>query len=218
MRNYIIIIFFFVTGCATHIPIDEQLPSVEYKSTDRLVFSVIDSRQRVIEGKSKDFIGVAHGVFGIPVDWHVKNAIAVEEGDKERNLSQWLQYRIVKGLENNGWDVVSVDLESVPTFDQANNILEENASKTMLILNLKEWYFSINLNWVSAFNFDTNTTVIVNLINKGETLSKDFAERDVIDEKATESPQNNILRAYRDQIKQILNDPEVKNALINYEP
>lgn len=71
----------------------------------------------------------------------------------------------------------------------------------------------MNLNWVTAFNFDTNTNIIVYEIKNGKILSKNFSGRDVIDEKANESPQNNILRAYREQLIEILSDPEVKNSL-----
>ena len=39
------------------------------------------------------------------------------------------------------------------------------------------------------------------------------AGQDVIDESASESAQNNVLRAYRDQLVQILNDDEVRAAL-----
>lgn len=35
----------------------------------------------------------------------------------------------------------------------------------------------------------------------------------MIDEKASQSPQNNILQAYRDQLMEILSDPEVMEAL-----
>ncbi|WP_444940550.1 hypothetical protein ACJJI3_18760 [Microbulbifer sp. ZKSA004] len=61
---------------------------------------------------------------------------------------------------------------------------------------LNEWYFSVNLNWVSAFNFDTNTDILVYSLEEGRLLAKNIAERDVVDEQANESPQNNILRAY----------------------
>jgi hypothetical protein len=211
--------FFFVfslclTGCVTHIPLNEQVPVIEYKNNDRLIVSVVDDRQRIKDGKARDFIGVAHAAFGIPVDWHVKHVLAVEEGDKERDLSQWLQYRVVKGLENKGWNVIGLELESVPDKVQAKSILEDNNSVKFLLMQIKEWYFSINLNWVSAFNFDTDTNVIIYEINNGEILSKNFSGRDVIDEKASESPQNNILRAYRDQLVEILSDQEVKNSLV----
>lgn len=78
---------------------------------------------------------------------------------------------------------------------------------------LNEWYFSVNLNWVSAFNFDTNTDILVYSLEEGKLLAKNIAERDVVDEQANESPQNNILRAYKAQLDQIVNDEEVRNAV-----
>lgn len=204
---------FLVAGCVPHIPFEEQVPSVEYKNNDRLVVSVIDDRQRVKDGKPRNFIGIAHGTFGIPFDWDIAKVLSVEAGDKDRDLSQWLQYRVVKGLESRGWDVVDIDLEKNPKIDQVENLMIDNNCSKMLIFQIIEWYFSMNLNWVTAFNFDTNTNIIVYEIKNGKILSKNFSGRDVIDEKANESPQNNILRAYREQLIEILSDPEVKNSL-----
>ena len=36
------------------------------------------------------------------------------------------------------------------------------------------WYFSINLNWVTAFNFDTDATIYVYEIADGKTLEKEI--------------------------------------------
>ena len=83
-----------------------------------------------------------------------------------------------------------------------------------MILNLNEWYFSINLGWVSSFNFDTDTLIQVYEIRNGKVLEKSIAGRNVIEEKSDESPQNNILRAYKAQLLEILNDPEIKNAIL----
>mgnify|MGYP003340887434 FL=1 len=85
------------------------------------------------------------------------------------------------------------------------------------MLKLKEWFFSVNLSWVSSFNFDSDVDLII--ISKGSTsdLKKTFKERDVIDEEANQSPQNHILMAYRAQLLQILMDPDVKNALMRGE-
>ncbi|WP_444915315.1 hypothetical protein [Microbulbifer sp. TRSA007] len=69
------------------------------------------------------------------------------------------------------------------------------------------------MNWVSAFNFDTNTDILIYSLEEGKLLAKNIAERDVVDEQASESPQNNILRAYKAQLDQIVNDEEVRNAV-----
>jgi len=54
-------------------------------------------------------------------------------------------------------------------------------------------------------------------MQNGKILEKKFKDRDIIDEKADESPQNNILRAYRDQLQEILNDQIVAEALRHQE-
>lgn len=129
----LLMLLLLVAGCVPHIPFDEQVPSVEYKNNDRLVVSVIDDRQRVKDGKPRNFIGIAHGSFGIPFDWDIAKVLAVENGDKDRDLSQWLQYRVVKGLESRGWNVVDIDLEKTPTIDQVKNIMIDNNRNIMLI-------------------------------------------------------------------------------------
>jgi len=210
----LLIIVLFLSGCVTHIPLNEQIPSIAYNAKDILVVTVVDNRRRVDAGKPRNFVGIAHGLFGIPSDWHIDPVLSVEEGDDDRDLSQFLQYRIVNGLRQKGWEVSSLDVMKVPTPTEAESLLKENSADTLLVLQLMEWYFSINLNWVSAFNFDTNSNVIIFKGEKDKVFTKNFSGRDVIDEKADQSHQNLILMAYREQLNEILNDPEVKAALI----
>jgi len=202
-----------MAGCVTPMPMDDQIPAVNYRNDEKVLISVIDKRKRVQEGKPKNFVGIAHGAFGIPVDWHVRQVLATEEGDKGLALSSWLQLRIVNGLNHEGWQTKAIDLNSLPDVDEAQSWMKQEDATWMIALVLNEWYFSINLNWVTAFNFDTDTDVHVFHINSGEVLLKNIKERDVIDEKASESPQNNILRAYRAQLQQILNDRDLQNVL-----
>jgi hypothetical protein len=210
---FTVFVSLYLTGCVTPIPLDQQTPKANYIETDKVLISVIDERKKVKAGKKDTFVGVAHATFGIPVDWHVANILATEEGDKNRNLSDWLELRIVNGLNKKGWNSAKVDLDNSESETQINTILQENNAVTLIKLTLHEWYFSINLNWVTAFNFDTDTTVAIHHINEGQLLNKQFKERDVIEETASESPQNNVIRAYRDQLQQMFNDPEVQKAL-----
>lgn len=202
-----------LTGCVTPIPLTEQAPKLTYQSQDKVVVAVVDNRKRVVEGKPKNYVGKAHASFGIPVDWHVNQVLATEDIDKDKNLSQFLEHRITTGLTNSGWNVVAANIDTQVNTQAAENLLKEHDAEKVLVLNLKEWYFSINLNWVTSFNFDTDTIIYVYEKEDGRTLEKNIAERDVIDEKASESPQNNVLRAYRDQLIDIFNDEEVKQAL-----
>jgi hypothetical protein len=206
------IIILMSAGCVTHIPLAEQVPPVGYASSNPIVVSVVDERDRVKQGKPKTFIGVAHGVFGIPSDLHIK-VVAVEESDTDRDLAAFLSYRLVQGLEQKGWKVMELSLSSVPTQEEALRSLTEKGAESLLILKLKEWYFSINLNWVTAFNFDSNTDVTIYRAGSGKVLEKNIAARDVIDAQASQSYQNHILMAYRDRLAKILADSEVRKAL-----
>ena len=204
-----------LAGCVTPVAVKDQLPKLDYTNNETVLISVIDERGRVKRGKPEDFIGVAHGVFGIPADWHVGQVLATEEGDEDRDLSDWLEYRIVNGLNKEGWQSRALDLNSLPDIDEAESRLIEEDASWLIALVLNEWYFSINLNWVTAFNFDTDANLHVFHIGGGKVLSKSFIGRDVIEEKGSESPQNNILGAYRAQLQQIFNDEALQNALEN---
>lgn len=204
-----------LTGCVSPIAFNQQIPELAYSPNGKVLVSVVDERKRVKEdGKKPSFIGIAHGAFGIPTSFHVAQLLATEDGDKERDLATWLQYRIANGLEQKGWQTEVKDYVSIPTPEVATTDLEATRASKLLALVLKEWYFSMNLNWVTAFNFDTNAEVYIFDVNDGNILTKEFKERDVIDEQASESPQNNVLRAYKAQLQQILNDPEVREALV----
>lgn len=201
------------TGCVSSIPFDQQLPQPAYQNDDSVLITVIDNRTRVQEGKPREFIGVAHGSFGIPFDWSVPQVLAVADGDKERDLAEFLEHRLSNGLQQKGWQAQTVKMDHLPTAAEAEAALKQANAKTLLALELKEWYFSINLNWVSDFNFDTDTNIRVYQIDNGEVLSKNITERDVVVQKASDSPQNNILIAYREQLRQIIDDPQVRGVL-----
>ncbi|WP_305405646.1 hypothetical protein [Photobacterium leiognathi] len=210
---FLLLVAFFITGCVSSIPLHEQAPDTNYNVTKKVLISVNDQRERVKEGKPEDFIGVAHATFGIPVDWHVSQVLATEEGDKEKTLADFLEHRILHGLQKQGWNVEAVKVTSGASDSEIMTLLADNQADKLIQLNINEWYFSINLNWVSAFNFDTDTLVKIYEVNDGQILEKQIAGRDVIEEKGDESPQNNVLRAYREQLVEIFSDPEVKSKL-----
>jgi hypothetical protein len=202
-----------LTGCVTHIPFDDQLPKPQYAKSGTVLISVVDNRDRVKAGKPRNFIGVAHGSFGIPFDWSVPQVLDVEDGDKNRDLSAFLQHRLTNGLQKQGWTAQPLNLTSVPSEEEAKALLLQNKADSLIVLDLKEWYFSINLNWVSDFNFDTDTDVSVFRSDRGRVVEHQVKERDVITVTSSSSPQNNILGAYREQLKQLIEDQAVQTAL-----
>ncbi len=82
-----------------------------------------------------------------------------------------------------------------------------------MTLVINEWYFSINLNLVTAFNFDVDVNLQIFQADMGETNTERFKERDTIDEQADQSSKNNILQAYREQLLDNLNEPGLNEAL-----
>lgn len=209
-------IFFAVilTGCVSPIPLSEQSPSPSYTPEDKILVSVLDNREKVKAGKPENFVGVAHGAFGVPFDWHVNQVLSTDEEDRDKTLSQFIEHRLIQGLKDKGWNVESVKVTPKVLDAEIEDLLVKNSAQKLLLLNLNIWYFSINLNWVSSFNFDTDALIQVYEIHNGKVLEKTVAGRDIIEEKSSESPQNNVLRAYKAQLLEILNDPEIKHAIL----
>jgi hypothetical protein len=205
-----------ISGCVTPVTLEKQVPTAEYVPVGMVAIAVVDHRASVLlDGKPPTYIGKAHGVFGIPADWHVKPVLSTEEGDKERTLAEFIQNRLVAGLAKSGWNVEPIGPGSDDITQHPDAALQTSGADKLLVLELKEWYFSINLNWVTAFNFDTDVNVIVAPGRLGEPFRKTIKDRDVIDEEASQSPQNLILQAYRAQLLQIIMDPDVRNALVD---
>jgi hypothetical protein len=193
----------------------EQSPDLSYMDEDKIVISVIDERRRVRErGKSPNFIGVAHGVYGIPADWYVYPTLTgFEKEKKKQTLASFLEERIVFGLDDDGWNVAAAGFPLAPSEHEIASRLQTEEAARLLILTLREWYVSINLNWVSAFSFDWDTSVDVYDRKAQRILEASMSGKDIVDEKADDSPRNGILRAYRDRLVKILEDAEVRQAL-----
>jgi hypothetical protein len=202
-------------GCVTPIPLAQEAPDLSYKSSRPLVVAVLDERQYLAEGKPATFIGRAHTVFGIPSDMLVYPWFVSDKAKKDQTLAQALEDRVVVGLGDEGWALSGAALTAPPTAEQAAALLEQRKAQRLLSLALTDWFVSVNLNWVGAFNFDWGYRVEV-FDDKGVVVTT-FADsgRDVVDMKADESPQNMIKMAFRERLIKILERPELSSALGN---
>lgn len=202
-----------LTGCVTPIPMAQEAPDLNYKVARPVVVTVVDERDVLSEGKPPTFIGVAHTVFGIPTDMQAYPWFVSDKAKKDQTLAQALEERIVVGLNDEGWQLTGAALAKPPTKDEAVSLLAARGAQRLLVLSLTKWYASINLNWVTAFNFDwgyrlevydPQGNAVANIVDSG---------RDVVDMKADDSPQNRIKIAYRERLIKILERPEVRAAL-----
>lgn len=213
-------------GCVATVPMTSQAPDPGYVVGKPVLVVVTDERDRVKLGKAPTFIGLAHASFGIPVDWHVNPVLAVTPPDKTRTFAQFLENRLVTGLTTAGWPAVEVGpapavpakgaklvAPTAPDEAQIERLLAQHSAGSLVLLRVQEWYFSINLNWVTAFNLDTDTIVSVYRPGQGMTFTKRIGGRDVVDVQASQSPRNHILMAYRDQLTEIIRDPDLRQAL-----
>jgi hypothetical protein len=202
-----------LTGCVTPIPLAKEAPDLSYKVTQPMVVSVIDERAMLSEGKPPTFIGRAHSVFGIPTDMQTYPWLVTDKDKKEQTLAQALQERIVVGLSDEGWQLTSADFTAVPTKGEVAALLPTRSAQRLLVLSLSQWFVSINLNWVGAFNFDWGYKLEVLDVTGTVVATITDSGRDVVDEKASESPQNMIKLAFRDRLIKILERPDVRTAL-----
>ena len=208
-----LLVVLLLTGCVTPIPLAQEAPDLCYKASRSMVVAVIDERDLVAQGKPPTYIGRAHGTFGIPSDMQTYPWFVSDKEKKNQTLAQALEERIVVGLNDEGWQLTAVGVTKHPTKDEAVSLLVVNDAQRLLVLSITQWFASINLNWVTAFNFDwgyklkvfdEQGVVLANIMDSGQ---------DVVDEDAKQSPQNTIKMAYRARLIKILERPDVRAAL-----
>lgn len=211
--SIILLTVLLLTGCVTPIPLAQEAPDLSYNATQSIVVAVIDDRDIVKEGKPPTYIGRAHGSFGIPSDMQTYPWFVSDKEKKKQTLAQALEERIVVGLNDDGWRLTSAGVTKAPVKDDVRSLLAVNDAQRLLVLSITQWFASINLNWVTAFNFDWGYKL--NIFDKEGVVLASITDsgRDVVDEEAKQSHQNMIKMAYRTRLIKILERPEVKAAL-----
>jgi hypothetical protein len=200
-------------GCVTPIPLEKEAPDLSYKATTTVVVSVLDERDVLTDGKPPTFIGRAHSMFGIPTDMQVYPWFVSDKARKDQTLAQALEERIVVGLSDEGWQVSSAGSTAGLPPDAVVTMLASRGAQRMVVLSITKWFASINLNWVTAFNFDWGYRMEVLDAQGRVVASVSDSGRDVVDEKADQSPQNMLKLAFRERLIKILERPELKAAL-----
>jgi len=202
-----------LTGCVTPIPVSEQNVIPSYVVGRPILISVVDARPEVREGKPANFIGKMHLTFGIPADMAVYPVISEDKKYKDQSLAAALEERIADGVAGRGWQATAAGLASRPVQDDIPTMIDERNTEQLLLLTLEKWFVSINLNWVSAFNFDW--AVRVEVFDKSGTHLADYRDsgRDIVDEEHDQSPGNHIRLAYKERLTKILEDPRLRAVL-----
>jgi hypothetical protein len=193
-----------LSGCVTPIALDKESPDVAYKVSRPISLSVLDDREWLREGKPPTFIGRAHGVFGIPSDMETYPWLISDKTKKGR---------IALGLNDEGWKVTSIESSANPDQATVTALLTSQGSERLVVLTLTQWFISVNLNWVGAFNFDWGYRLAVYDQQGKSLLGVEDQGRDVVDMQASESPQNMIKMAFRARLIKILERPDLQSAL-----
>jgi len=164
-------------------------------------------------GLESDVIGKAHGVFGIPSSMKTYPWFESDKTKKDITLARALEDRIVFGLNDDGWNAVAADYSQLPSQESIRNDVQKVNAEHLILLILNDWFVRINLNWVSAFNFDWDVTLKIYDSHANLLMHQSTSGRDVVDEKASESPANHIRQAFRDRVEEIIDTREVRDAL-----
>lgn len=202
-----------LTGCVTPIPVKDQAATASYIPVSPVVIAVIDERPELQQGKKTNYIGRAHITFGIPADIFVYPFLTEDKAYKEQSLAAALEERLVLGLNEHGWAASPAGFEFRRPTEDIVSLLGKNGSRRFLQLAIKSWEVSLNLNWVSAFNFDWGIEVEV-IDESGQSIARyQDAGRDVVDEEADQSPANHVRLAFRERLIKILDDERLRLAM-----
>lgn len=202
-------------GCVTPVPVSDQGISPSYVAGSSVLVSVIDERVEVREGKPPNFIGRMHLTFGIPADMSVYPIVTEDKANKDQSLAAALEERIVSGFRARGWTAAGAASVSRPGSDQLAEFIHGKGAGRLLLVTLDRWFVSVNTNWVTAFNFDWGVRVEVFDGHGGQLADVRSSGRDVVDAEYNQSYGNHIRLAYKDRLTKILEDPRVRDVLVD---
>ena len=150
---------------------------------------------------------------GIPNDWST-DVIMVRQPRSEKGLTmaQLLSSRITSGLNASSSQAQSVTLSAPATDAAARDLLHAQQASRLVTVNLRDWHFDLNANWVGRMRFDTDADIIVQNA-AGTALNKRFTDSQAIQAIGDDLWQNLILGAYRAKLEAYFNDAELRAAL-----
>lgn len=211
MRMLVVAAALALAGCVTPMNAADQTPAVQYLAPGRTLVAVVDERIRTEEGRPENFAGFARN-YGIPINWTVETLMLGAREDKNKTMAELLSARLVSGLAAQGADARGIALQAPLNDAEARALLEREAAERLMTVQLKDWHFDLNINWVGRFQFNSDAVVTVQ-DSAGTVMTEQFAERAAIQAQGEESWPNMILTAYREKMEQILHDAEVRAAM-----
>lgn len=209
---FLMLMLVMVVSCTPIVAYKHQTPQIKYRVPDTVLVSVIDNRERVQRGKNKNFIGIYRRNFGIIFDQSVKGLIAYDEIDKKGGLADFLQRRLVDGLNSNNWMAKSFQLSELPSSSSMTEILTKEKATKFLVIILNEWFFDTDMHFITSFNFDTDVDVIVYDPLLEDNLALNVARRKIITEHSDRY--NDVIYAYKKELARIMSIDKIKKALI----
>lgn len=212
-----------LSGCATTIAVDKQIPVAKYKTANTVSLAVIDSRPFVTDGStSNTYVGTTIHAYGIHARRHVFSYLSDDEKDEQKPLSTFLQGRLETGLKGSNWAATAVVLATFPTQKIAEDIFNSTGSNRLLVINLTEWRSRFDGHISDKFDFNTAYSVSVFkkggdnafIKNMGKSHHYSLSVLAKNNEDAT-SVRNAIILLTKDELAKIINDPDIREKLTN---
>ena len=202
-----------ISGCVTPMTMEEQSPDLDYLHENSIVISVIDARVSAQRATPETHIGSAQDAFDKVISLETYPWFVSNEEKRKQALSDALAERIVFGLNDEGWDAIPANFSDMPSSRETESILQSQNAENLLVLTLKKWNVSLNLNWITALIFDWD--IAVTIINKSGKKLAEFTDSgtDIIDEESGRSFADHIRLAYRQRLISILEDEKIRMAL-----
>ncbi len=201
-----------LAGCVTPLTAEQQQPMPNYVAPGKSVVGVVESRPRTAEGREPTMLGYVRSM-GIPSHMHVKHIVLNPKSDKTKTAAELLSTRITQGFTAKGSTVEEISITAPLSDAAATTLLRERSADRLVTFVLKEWHFDVNASWVGKFRFDSEIDVIVQRPGEGVVLRQNCKDSQAIQGEGDKSWANMILEAYKAKLEQIINSPEVRNAL-----
>lgn len=202
----IILLGIFSSGCAVGVKHNYHVvnPDFSVATEDKVVIGVQDRRPYILNNdKEPTFVGLQRGGYGNPFD---------VETDSGNSLAQDFANTVVSGLQAKGIDAHSVTLQTNADSTVALQTLLKGTQEKSLLFTILEWKSDTYQNTALHYNialevFDKSGQSLAHTdIHGSDDLRGSFWN-------PPEHARREVPKAYKRKLEQLLNAPQVEEAL-----
>jgi hypothetical protein len=220
------VILLALSGCIAQLTVAEKAPHASYDVGDVIAISVVDERYKLRSYANERTVGGTQNLGYIPVF----SGYGVCQPSKSRpavTLAEDLEGCLVLGLSDSGWRVKRAGLDKRPAKPDISSVLWRLGADKFLLLVLNDWWVterphpeSMVFDWevlLWIYDFDGNP-----LLQKRLGFSDRIAKFHYSNHKkiisASKLPPQIRRMAFRERLEWILEEPDVKNTLLQGAP